>query len=842
MGYNRKNGQKEGKPVNQNRIRRIAALLALCMLILVLPQSARGAETAADDRATVNGAPGLEPYWLAPDFAEGDYSIVVLPDTQFMVGVFTNAYYQMMQWIADNRDTLNIQAVLHMGDMVNKNTNKEWTAFQAGTDLLDAAGIPWMPMMGNHDNSKMFNEYFDYQTYGPDRSWFGGSYHADKLDHTYWFITVGQREYLIFSLGWAPSWDVLDWAKGVVEAYPEKNVIVTSHALINKDGDLLRPGIYHNISSGMPGYPDGIDIWNLFREYENLVLCMCGHVGCPDIISAVNENAAGRGVHSLLIDNQTDETSNSKGMIAVLTFRADSNTVELNWYSTIHNAMYGPENQYAIDVTHVSGGTTESEDITQQFTDWSTGSVSYTDGIGFGEPGYSGEQDSRLMYSDFICIEEYDRLELTLCGRKGFSAVGGFAFYSAADPNSFLSLGAEARTGNGSSMEGTVVRTVAVPEDARYIRVTYWADHTTYSSTPFRCVGFKTIPDCLHSFVDAVIPPTCDTEGCTTHTCGLCGYSYADGYVPALGHDFGDWVTVTEAACTVPGQAYRDCGTCGQRETQVLPALGHSMIPVEIPPTCTAGGYSTLTCTRCGYTEPVMAMTDLTDRFTWTDDMAIQATTGKRVSDGNWMASDYVDISEYGSIEIVTANTAASNTVFGLAFYDEDHNFISGIRHTDGSGSYGILVHTPQIPENAVYIRSTWYSPGHPHYQDSFGGFYCLGEVEDYVPPLGHAPGEPTAENETPEGEYDLVTCCTRCGMELSRFHVGECAPGDVNGDGEVNIFDANLVVACYNGTTFFAESQLQAADVNGDGEVDIFDANLIVAYYNGTIPGFPVE
>lgn len=30
--------------------------------------------------------------------------------------------------------------------------------------------------------------------------------------------------------------------------------------------------------------------------------------------------------------------------------------------------------------------------------------------------------------------------------------------------------------------------------------------------------------------------------------------------------------------------------------------------------------------------------------------------------------------------------------------------------------------------------------------------------------------------------------------------------------------------------------------DLNGDGEVDIFDANLIVSFYNGTITAFPAE
>ena len=65
---------------------------------------------------------------------------------------------------------------------------------------------------------------------------------------------------------------------------------------------------------------------------------------------------------------------------------------------------------------------------------------------------------------------------------------------------------------------------------------------------------------------------------------------------------------------------------------------------------------------------------------------------------------------------------------------------------------------------------------------------------------------------------------------------------GDVNGDGEIDILDANLVVAWYNEVRELEDDQLLAADVNGDGEVDIMDANMIVAYYNEVIDAFPAK
>ena len=65
---------------------------------------------------------------------------------------------------------------------------------------------------------------------------------------------------------------------------------------------------------------------------------------------------------------------------------------------------------------------------------------------------------------------------------------------------------------------------------------------------------------------------------------------------------------------------------------------------------------------------------------------------------------------------------------------------------------------------------------------------------------------------------------------------------GDVNGDGIVNILDANLAASYYNEVIDLTEEQIAAADVNGDGIVNILDANLIASYYNEVIDVFPAE
>ena len=56
--------------------------------------------------------------------------------------------------------------------------------------------------------------------------------------------------------------------------------------------------------------------------------------------------------------------------------------------------------------------------------------------------------------------------------------------------------------------------------------------------------------------------------------------------------------------------------------------------------------------------------------------------------------------------------------------------------------------------------------------------------------------------------------------------------PGDVNGDGKVNIRDVGIVQQYMNG--FDTAYDMSAADVNGDGKVNIRDVGLYQQYLNG--------
>ncbi len=80
-----------------------------------------------------------------------------------------------------------------------------------------------------------------------------------------------------------------------------------------------------------------------------------------------------------------------------------------------------------------------------------------------------------------------------------------------------------------------------------------------------------------HNYSSVVVtPPTCTDQGYTTYTCTNANCpnpSYRDNYTDALGHDFGEWYTVTHATTTSEGLDRRDCSRCDDYETKITPML-----------------------------------------------------------------------------------------------------------------------------------------------------------------------------------------------------------------------------------------------------------------------------
>ena len=117
--------------------------------------------------------------------AAGDFTIVVIPDTQHYVDNALRAptFNQQTQWIVDNAGALNVVFVSQLGDITENfdTVELEWQRADSAMDILDNAGIPNNLAPGNHDlgtggtTSNYYDTYFPPSRYDlPANPWYGG--------------------------------------------------------------------------------------------------------------------------------------------------------------------------------------------------------------------------------------------------------------------------------------------------------------------------------------------------------------------------------------------------------------------------------------------------------------------------------------------------------------------------------------------------------------------------------------------------------------------------------------------------------------------------------------------
>ena len=108
--------------------------------------------------------------------------------------------------------------------------------------------------------------------------------------------------------------------------------------------------------------------------------------------------------------------------------------------------------------------------------------------------------------------------------------------------------------------------------------------------------GYETLKkdEAKHTFKDEVVAPTFDKGGYTLYTCTVCDYSYKDNETAKLTHNYSSTWSHDEDnhwhACTDEGY-----------ETLKADEAEHTYKDVVTPATYEVEGYTTHTCTVCGY-------------------------------------------------------------------------------------------------------------------------------------------------------------------------------------------------------------------------------------------------
>jgi hypothetical protein len=223
-----------------------------------------------------------------PAHGEDTFTLAILPDVQ--METTGTRFKDRLTWLVDNRAILNLKLVMQCGDMMNFNDEAQYTHQSDGLKFLDAADIPYVTCIGNHDTAAVkadggsaapgnvnanLRNTSRYNTHFPTTRFklLAGTYEANKIDNAYHLFTAGGLNWLVINLElWARA-GAVDWAKTIVAKYPDRNVIFLTHAHLNGDG---------SIQENNGGYGDNSPRFvydQAMKPYTNVRLVFSGHTG-----------------------------------------------------------------------------------------------------------------------------------------------------------------------------------------------------------------------------------------------------------------------------------------------------------------------------------------------------------------------------------------------------------------------------------------------------------------------------------------------------------------------------------------------------------------------------------
>jgi len=312
-----------------------------------------------------------EPAKIAP----GSFTVAVLPDTQHYSEKYPKTYLAQTEWIAEHRKERNIAAVLHLGDITNRNTAAEWKNADAAMKVLDDAKVPYFFCPGNHDYSAGgackdrttgLNETFPVSRY-KDRPTFGGTYdkEPDRMENSFHLFSAGGREFLVLALEFGPRADVVRWANEVVKKHAKREAILITHAFIYFDETRYdwkkhgtkqnwNPHAYAVAKATKDDVSDGEELWNnLVSRHENFILTFNGHVLGDGLGRVTTATPGGREVPQVLVNFQM-RPNGGDGWLRLLELKADGKAVEVTDYSpTRKQRNEGDQNKFTLTLSPV---------------------------------------------------------------------------------------------------------------------------------------------------------------------------------------------------------------------------------------------------------------------------------------------------------------------------------------------------------------------------------------------------------------------------------------------------------------------------------------------------------
>jgi Carboxypeptidase regulatory-like domain/Calcineurin-like phosphoesterase/Bacterial Ig domain len=272
-----------------------------------------------------------------------DFTIIALPDTQNESQFFPAALSAQTQWIAAHRRNLNIQMVLGEGDIVNDFSSPEQQqSADAAFRVLDNAGIPYLLAIGNHDYDHAdpkdgrpvsgFNRFFGPSRYA-GRSYYRGNFPTGSNENFFGVLNIGGKDFLFLMLEFMPRAESVAWAESVLQANPDKQVIVVTHSFTYVDRTRVD---VCDTDDMPPGNATGDDLWQVLRKYPNVIMVLSGHLTNGQAAHRSDLADNGNLVNEIFANYQTFPHGGD-GWLRILTFHPEANTISVQTYSPFLN-------------------------------------------------------------------------------------------------------------------------------------------------------------------------------------------------------------------------------------------------------------------------------------------------------------------------------------------------------------------------------------------------------------------------------------------------------------------------------------------------------------------------
>jgi PKD repeat protein len=291
-----------------------------------------------------------------------EFTVIALPDTQYYSANYPEIFRSQTEWIADNRDALNIRMVIGLGDIVNNGSSlTEWENADAAIRLLDNAGVPYLLAPGNHDydnsspptrSATLFNQYFGPARYS-GRPHYLDSYAEASNENFYGSFEISGKTYLVLLLEFYPRDPVLSWAASILEANPDIPVIVATHSYTYFDDSRVgRCDLSNAEAHGVGSGNDGDEMWEkLLKRHSNVFLVLSGHIGQGDGTGRLAELGINGNLVNQVLSNSQNYPQGGGGYLRILRFRPSLNQIDVKTYSP-HYGVYktDAENQFTLQI------------------------------------------------------------------------------------------------------------------------------------------------------------------------------------------------------------------------------------------------------------------------------------------------------------------------------------------------------------------------------------------------------------------------------------------------------------------------------------------------------------